>query len=386
MKASAWALAALLVFGTLTLWVEERWAWSVFQIGVFLLAAFRVMKARAWRIPPPVWPLATACCWVFLQAISQRTISPARTWIAALDWFTFLTLFAVSWDVLSHQESRRWFLRAVTGFGMVTAVAATLQNYSSGGRIFWLFPSGYTDGVMGPFVNRGQYSAWIELLLPVALYLALSDQRRRELWGVAAAVLFGSMVAGASRAGFLLCGGELLAVLAMAGVRKLVSRKTLLMAGIQVVTLAGIATAVAGWQGLQTRLESQGPESLRLDAVHASIQMARDHPWFGVGLGTWNTVYPAYAEMDSGLFMNQAHNDWAQWVAEGGVAFLLLLVAFAVLCCRTALPSIYGIGVVAFLLHALVDFPMQQRPVLAAWFFVMAGAASAWTKPARVNL
>jgi hypothetical protein len=33
---------------------------------------------------------------------------------------------------------------------------------------------------------------------------------------------------------------------------------------------------------------------------------------------------------------------------------------------------------VAFLLHALVDYPMQQRPVLAAWFFVMAGAATVW--------
>lgn len=232
---------------------------------------------------------------------------------------------------------------------------------------------------MGPFVNRGQYSAWIELLLPVALYLAFSDQRRRVLWGSAAAVLFGSLVAGASRAGFVLAGGELLAVAAVVGLRNLVSLKTLVAAGVRIAVLAGIAAAVAGWQGLQSRLETQSAEALRVDAVRASTHMVREHPWFGTGLGTWPTVYPAYAGLDTGLLVNQAHNDWAQWAAEGGLPFLLLLAVFALLCCKKAVPSIYGLGAVAFLLHGLVDYPMQQRPVLAAWFFVIAGAAAAWS-------
>src|ERR1017187_5811652 len=244
---------------------------------------------------------------------------------------------------------------------MLVAAEATVQNYSSGGKIFWLFASGYSEGVMGPFVNRGQYSAWIELLLPVALYLAFSDQRRRVLWGSAAAVLFGSLVAGASRAGFVLAGGELLAVVAVAGVRKFVSRKMLVAASVQIAVLAGIAATVAGWQGLQSRLETQSSEALRVDAVRASAQMAREHPWLGTG-----------------LFLNQAHNDWAQWAAEGGLPFMLLLAAFCLLCWKKAVPSIYGLGAVAFLLHGLVDYPMQQRPGVAGGVFVMAGAAAAW--------
>ena len=378
MKGTALGLAALLFCGILTLWVEERWAWSLFQLGIFLLAGSRLMKVRWRQVPIPFWPLAAACCWPFLQVLLLRSMAPARTWNAALDWFTFLVVFVLAAEVLSDQGARRWFLRAATLFGLLIAGEATVQNYSSGGKIFWLFASGYSEGIMGPFVNRGQYSAWIELLLPVALYLAFSDQRRRVLWGSAAAVLFGSLVAGASRAGFVLAGGELLAVAAVAGLRKFASRKALIAAAVQIAVLAGIAATVAGWQGLQSRLEARSPEVLRLDAVRASTQMVREHPWFGMGLGTWSTVYPAYAGLDTGLFLNQAHNDWAQWAAEGGLPFLLLLVGFSLLCCKKAVRSIYGLGVVAFLLHGLVDYPMQQRPVLAAWFFVMAGAAAAW--------
>ena len=378
MKGAALGLAALLFFGTLTLWVEERWAWSLFQLGVFLLAGWRLVKMRWRQVPVPFWPLAAACCWPFLQVSLSRSTAPARTWNAALDWFTFLAVFALASEVFSDQGARRWFLRVAALFGMLVAAEATVQNYSSGGKIFWLFASGYSEGVMGPFVNRGQYSAWIELLLPVALYLAFSDQRRRVLWGSAAAVLFGSLVAGASRAGFVLADAELLAVVALVGLRNLVARKTLVAAAVQIAVLAGIAATVAGWQGLQSRLETQSSEALRVDAVRASAQMAREHPWFGTGLGTWPTVYPAHAGLDTGLFLNQAHNDWAQWAAEGGLPFMLLLAAFCLLCWKKAVPSIYGLGAVAFLLHGLVDYPMQQRPVLAAWFFVMAGAAAAW--------
>jgi O-antigen ligase len=107
------------------------------------------------------------------------------------------------------------------------------------------------------------------------------------------------------------------------------------------------------------------------------MRMTADRPWMGAGLGTWSTVYPKYAHIDTGEFMNQAHNDWVQWAAEGGVPFVLLMILFAAALCGPAFQSVYGIGAVVFLLHAFVDYPMQQRPALAAWFFAMAGAAVA---------
>jgi O-antigen ligase len=109
--------------------------------------------------------------------------------------------------------------------------------------------------------------------------------------------------------------------------------------------------------------------------------MFHDRPWFGFGLGAWSIAYPAYALYDDGTFVNQAHNDWAQWAVEGGLPFVLLLAAFAATLVGRAWRCIWGLGVIAVFLHCCVDYPMQQRPALAGWFFALAGAVAASGSP-----
>ena len=70
--------------------------------------------------------------------------------------------------------------------------------------------------------------------------------------------------------------------------------------------------------------------------------MVRDRPLAGFGLGTWSDAYPAYAHFDDGNFVNQAHNDWVQWAAEGGVPFFLIMLAIAALTVRPAIRSLWG--------------------------------------------
>ncbi len=106
----------------------------------------------------------------------------------------------------------------------------------------------------------------------------------------------------------------------------------------------------------------------------SSVAMVRERPWTGFGLGTWSTAYPAYALYDDGLFANQAHNDWAQWAVEGGLPLLAAMLAFGAVMAGPAVGSLWGIGVISVLIHCLVDYPMQQRPALAGWFFALAGA------------
>jgi O-antigen ligase len=104
--------------------------------------------------------------------------------------------------------------------------------------------------------------------------------------------------------------------------------------------------------------------------------MARERPWLGFGLGTFEEAYPAYALFDIGLVVNHAHNDWAEWLAEGGIPFLLLMASLAAWAVVPAIRSIWGVGLLSVFLHALVDYPMQ-RLGLAAWIFVLLGALAA---------
>ena len=48
--------------------------------------------------------------------------------------------------------------------------------------------------------------------------------------------------------------------------------------------------------------------------------MARDRTSTGWGLGNFENVYPQYAILQTSEIVDHAHNDWVEWVAEGGIA------------------------------------------------------------------
>jgi hypothetical protein len=371
---------ALLFWSLLAMWTDARWPWAIFQIGVFALAGVRVLRARRVSVVPAAALLAGAAAWPLVQVLAGRTVSAARTSEAALQWLGFAVTFVLARGLWDDRNERRRALRIISTGGMLLAAVSVLQQSTSAGFIFWTFPSGYSEGVWGPFVNRNQFAAWIELIFPVAAYLALTEGRGRALHLCAAATLAGAMAACASRAGMLLLVLEAVRIAVLAAARRLTSRRRLAWSAVQLAVLAAASVAAAGWRPLAARFGVHGPELLRREAYRASLDMIRARPWDGYGLGTWSMVYPRYASFDSGLFLNQAHNDWLQWAAEGGLPFLAILIAFAALLWKPAIRSIYGIGTVVLLLHALVDYPMQQRPALAAWFFAACGAAMASRK------
>ncbi len=370
-------LGILLAWGVVSIWIEPPWAWALFEIGVLAMAAWRVLRWDFHGLPRAAFPLAAAALWPLLQLAFRTTVYPAATARAGLDWGVFFVVFTLASELFADAALRLWFLSAASLFGMAVAVAATIGNYACPGQAFCLFDTGFHGEVMGPFVNRNQYCAWIELLLPASLYLTVARPRLRALFGTAAAVMAASVVASGSRAGTVLIAAEIVLVALALAARHELTRRRLALGAAQFILLAAIAVSVAGWETVWGRWRATRPEDLRQDAARASFQMIQARPWTGSGLGTWSRVYPRYAAIDRGLFMNQAHNDWLQWAAEGGLPFFLCLFFFAALSWKSAVPSIYGMGMVVFLLHALVDYPMQQRPALAACFFAFAGLAGA---------
>ncbi len=86
---------------------------------------------------------------------------------------------------------------------------------------------------------------------------------------------------------------------------------------------------------------------------------------------TWPETYPGYARFDDGRFVNEAHNDWIQWASEGGLPFLAIMFGIAAWSVKPALRSLWGLEILSVWLHALVDYPMRQRPALAAFFFAL---------------
>lgn len=375
-------LAAILFLGILSMWVPSRWALSAFQLAVFALAAWQIVRrirdGNTLAIHPTAALLGAAAVWGLLQASAGWTVDRFKTLSEVLDWTTNLAVFALAFELSADSRRRERFLNAVLWFGTALAAVSMLTVFSSPpGMVFWRFHAGSDARTLGPFVYYNQYAAFIEAVLPLALVRAILDQRRRMLYSVIGALLLASVVAGGSRAGTILCLAEAIAIPLIALGQGIVSRRTagrVLLASVSTLVILG---AVAGWGAIWKRLQEPNPYALRKDFLLSSLEMVRDRPLTGFGLGTWPEVYPGYARFDDGLFANQAHNDWAQWAVEGGIPLFLLMILVAAGAVRPAFRSLWGLGLLAVFVHCLIDYPMQQRPALAAFFFGLLGILSA---------
>jgi O-antigen ligase len=384
-------LAAILFLGILSMWVQARWALSAFQIAVFALAAAGIVRQSREKTSLAVHPtavmLGAAVLWGLLQASAGWTVDRFRTLNEVLNWTTNLAVFGLALALSRDLQRRERFLSAVLWFSTVLAALSMLTVFSSpAGIVFWLFQAGSNRPTLGPFVYYNQYAAFIEAVLPLALVRAILDQRRRLLYSVIGALLLASVVAGGSRAGTILCLAEVIAIplitlkygLKYGLGQGMISRRAVGRVLLATVSTLIILGAVAGWDVIWKRLQEPNPYAVRKDFLLSSLEMIRDRPLTGFGLGTWQEVYPGFARFDDGLFANQAHNDWAQWAAEGGIPFFLLLVAAVGGAVPAAFRSLWGLGLLAVFLHCLVDYPMQQRPALAAFFFALLGILSGY--------
>ena len=372
-------LAALFCFAILTLWVSGWWPVAVFQAGVYALAAAALYRTRKSPFPFtfPFVPLTFATAWGYFQWLTGRTAYVFDTRTAIAHWTTFLAVCLCAFLLFRDPSSRRWFRGTMLWFAFVVAVLATVQSFTAGGKVFWLFPSGYHDYVMGPILSRNHYAAFIEAVLPIALYEALRRQHSSLLYCAMAAAMYASVIASASRAGTVLATAEIVAVIAIVSLRGGANRRRIGGSLLGICASFALFTAVVGWGNIWSRFWAPDPMQIRRQLVLSTLHMIAAHPWFGVGLGTWAAAYPRYALIDTGLFANQAHNDWLQWTAEGGLPFGLMLVTLFLWCLRPAISSVWGLGVIAVFLHALVDYPFS-RPALGAWPILILAMLAAW--------
>ncbi len=371
-------LAAILFSGILIMWIPARWAVSAFQIAVFALAAARlIQRARHGKtlgIHPTGALLACAIVWGLLQVFTGWSVDPFKTLSETLNWITNLAVFALALELGGDSREREKFLTALLWFGLAVAVVSTLTVFSSPpGVAFWRFRSGSDLPTLGPFVYYNQYAAFIEAVLPIALVRAIRDDRRRIFYSVVAAFLLASVVAGGSRAGTILCIAEVISIPLLAWRQGAASRRITARVLLASVGTLAVLGAVTGWDRIWKRLQEPNPYAVRKDFLLSSAAMVQNRPITGFGLGTWSEAYPGFARFDDGLFANQAHSDWAQWASEGGIPFLLVMILVAAGAIRPALRSLWGIGLLAVFVHCTLDYPMQQRPALAAFFFAVLG-------------
>jgi hypothetical protein len=324
------------------------------------------------RFPYPLFPLLAAVVWGLLQWATGNTVYNFDTQSAVVRWATFLAVFLIGFSLFLDRRVSSWFRSTMLWFSFGVAVQATVQTFTTD-KIFWFFSTHYgapLSGVMGPFLNHGHYAMFIEVAMPFALYEAIRRERGGLLYAGMAAVMYASVIASTSRAGTVLATAEVAVVPALLWVRGAASGRALGASLLRMAVLFAAFTAVVGWEHVRDRLLAPDPLAVRREFAISSLHMIAAHPWAGVGLGTWPTAYPRYAIVDTGLWANQAHSDWLQWTAEGGIPFGIVIATLFGWCILPAFRSVWGLGVIAVFLHAAVDYPFS-RPAEGSWTIVI---------------
>ena len=374
-------LFLLLVFSTATVFLRDAWALQSFQIGIFALLAvylvmgiFRGNEHTAGGLAP--WLVYLIPIWGLVQILAHTTASSVETRQAVLRWGALGGVFFLSQIAARTRTARRNLLSAFLLFATALAVLCLTQLFTSEGRVLWIFPTGYPD-VFATFPSYSAYAQFVELALPIALWRALREGWRSWWYALAGGILYASVIGSASRAGTARCTAELLAMLAIGLVKLrdpetgLPSRSTTAIL-VMVPVLAAIFTLVVGWERVWLRFQQNDPYVVRREFIVAAADMAKQRPLTGYGLGTFPEVYQRYAIKDFPFYANHAHNDWAEFAADGGVPFLLLVFIPFAACVPAAVRNPWGLGLIAIMLHACVDYPFP-RPAVSGWLFVILG-------------
>jgi hypothetical protein len=369
----------LLAFSTATVFVKDAWALQAFQIGVFALLAVYLVAgirngkehlANGWA----PWLVYLIPIWGLVQILAHTTVSSVETRESVLRWGALAGVFFLTQVAAPTRTLRRNLLSGFLIFATAMAVLCLTQLFTSEGRVLWFFSSGYPD-VYATFPSYNNYAQLVEIALPIALWRALREGWRSWWYSLAGGVLFGSVIGSASRAGTALCTAELLVMLVIALVKLrdpdtgMPTRATATVLML-VPALAAVFTLAVGWERVWLRFQQNDPYVVRREFIVAAADMAKQRPLIGYGLGTFPEVYQRYAIKDFPFYANHAHNDWAEFAADGGVPFLLLVLIPFVAVIPVAVRNPWGFGLIAVMLHACVDYPFP-RPAVSGWIFVM---------------
>jgi O-antigen ligase len=344
------------------------------------------------------------------------SIAPERS-VVGLGLFVCLALFFLGIARLASVMSADTVSRPLVIFGVMLAIVgiaqAGLTSHQVHPLIYGFWRPKFESRPFGPFVNPNHFAGWMLMVLPIALGLFYDRLLRGLEWvsgrdnridivnapGFAGLLLYGfasvlmgvSLVMTRSRSalGAFLVASLLASWLVL---KRLRTAKARIVAVAAFVVLFGGVAAWAGVDALFSKFteSSAGISSVggRVGAWQDTARIMADFPITGTGFNTYGRAMALY-ERSKDLHFNEAHNDYLQILAEGGllvgipVAVALLLFARAIRRRFVEAPrdgTTYWvrigsvIGLIAIALQSAVEFSLQM-PGNAALFAVVAALA-----------
>lgn len=393
---------------------------STLTLVTLLIAGFGGVYEWVW-CPIAITTIAAALVLMILQAATGQAFTWDPIFLPAIGFF-LLGAAAWAWSWSADRAATLTGLLQLAGFGALLYLAtcafrepvavgilgawawlgggilgfeAIAQAFTANKQIYWFHDAAYAMPI-GPFVYHNHFAGCAELLLPLGYVYAFRRLGHGSQWqgwlrrGIGPALLIAALVVSASRGGLVIALLELITIAFWLRLRHQGAR-TQIQPIWAVAGLALLAILLVGWGPMARRLGVLGGHDASVqDRFRVSLTCVRifaSRPWVGTGFATFADVYPAFQSFDNGLRFLEAHDEYAQTLAETGLVGAVMVVAFLSLYLaglwglgsQTAgfevrLRRAAAVGAAALLVHSAFDFQFHA-PANAALFFVLVMAS-----------
>ncbi len=257
--------------------------------------------------------------------------------------------FAGFTQMLRSRKRIHTAIVCILALGAFESLYGMIQTFSGNEHIWWVKKIYYRGDVTGTYVNRNHFAGLVEIILMLAAVytVALGEGKKkapssyalraplrarlsRLLRGEAgfnkrALVLLSAMVMGlgllfsGSRGAMLGAAGGLLCMGALFVFRQGHRKK-----GLLVLLLFLLTSIYALRMGVEQPLERfrtvEAGFEVRARYAQRAFLLFEDFKLAGVGIGNFRHAYPKYqSPEDTKGFIDHAHNDYVQFLAEAGI-------------------------------------------------------------------
>ena len=379
------------------------WAAPVLVLNLLVAAACLTPQLRPLSIGGTAYLVPLANPW-WRPGSADPATSLRSLWLFDGIYFSCLNL--------ALAVRRRGLYRLLLGWAVanaaVLAVFGTVQKFFGSKGIYFGAVKSPQQYFFASFVYKNHWGAFVLLMSAASAGLVLRYARGMNQRGffhgpatlflVMTLVLALSVPVSGSRACSLLLVFLLLAALVQGlprvsnamGVHGLGRR-----ASGAVLALGGVAALLGAWafgaDAVTSRTETtrdelrvmwaSGKVGWRNVLYRDTLQMARDRPVFGWGMGSYPTVFRFYNTQKPGddrvpVVFHDAHSDWLQSVSEIGLVGTALIgaaVALPLSALRgrrlAPLPRFLLLGCATVAAYATVEFPFGNVAVVLSWWF-----------------
>jgi O-antigen ligase len=417
-----------IVLSTLAYGTVHYWSLAVFQAGAALLIVLWAVDAwasRRLRLSRNAlqWPLVGLILVglvqllpfghdagggiISLATVRSLSLDPYATRLAIVQITALLIYFAATLAFTDGPIRLRLIVRTIVIFGFLLAILGLIQSFTSPTKLLWLRELKESTP-FGPFINRHHFAGYMELTLGLPLGMLFSggvERDKRFIYVFAAGLMAVALVMTNSRGGILSLVAEIVFLVGMTGFRrgrrskdegdgKSAIKGAAVRAGLGLALILSIFAGVVmlGGEPVLNRfmgtVSSADPTTGRAHFWRVTLDIIRDYPLLGTGLGSFGLAFTRYDTRSGFLRVEQAHNDYLQVLSDAGVVGALLGLFFVVTLFRLGLKRTSSedrfrrgvavgalAGCFAVLVHSFFDFTLHTTSN-ALLFLVVAALAT----------